>query len=142
MNLTRDEILKMEAGPELDKLVETEVMGIILDPKRCPICGWRYGFPGCQPGNCSMRPAPKHRYDEARKYSTDIAAAWEVVNKLHPENSFGNDTFEINRLKYKDGRSGWCVAFAGEGVENYALAPTAPLAICKAALLAKLEEKA
>lgn len=70
---------------ELDALVAERVMGTVWDDKRCRVCGWPIvpsSEPGCWASNCSMRPLPERRADEHRPYSTDIAAAWEVVEKM------------------------------------------------------------
>ena len=143
-----DNVDKMEAGRELDALVAEKVMGWKWPDDRCPICGWKYEVSvdkGCVPDNCSLRPAPEIREcDKYGAYSTDIAAAWKVVEKL------------VN--------SGWCVgllfddnghwALATDGTQNVPLGDgpediattffiekelwcdTAPLAICRAALKA------
>jgi hypothetical protein len=68
--------------------------------------------------------------EEVPHYSTDIAAAWQVVEHLFTRglrlslNAFGGDP--------------WWAEFADEGYEHGAQAPadTAPLAICRAALAA------
>ena len=108
---------KMEAGRELDALVAERVMG--LDVK---ITDWksdrygRYKVKHYRVGN-SFLP----------EYSTDISAAWTVIEKMinldygiHMGLNKGN--FEI--AIYPLGDSDWI----------YISAPTAPLAICKAAL--------
>lgn len=117
--MTKEEILAMEVGPELDLEVALKVIGII--PYK------------------------------AESYSTDILAAWQVVEKdgawdikkrfrPHPDDpalSGGRPTYQAicflsDYNEYEDelinkrtGRSPWCW--------------TLPEAICKAALLAKLE---
>lgn len=71
---------------ELDALIHTEVMGAVWDEGRCRMCGWpivpegQHG--GCWKSNCAMRPWPGRRADDAPRYSTDVAAAWWVVEKL------------------------------------------------------------
>jgi len=100
--MTRDEILNMPAGREMDALVSKKIFGI---PKSEI---WLNVF---QP-------------------STSIASAWKVVEKY---------LFQIHR-----GASGYlCVLMTPEEIEGQdvfeASADTAPLAICRAALLAVME---
>lgn len=66
------------------------------------------------------------------RYSTDIAAAWEVADKMA-------DDWPEYFVHKRDGE--WMVTwgFDGYGYEE-ATAPTAPLAICRAALAALNEE--
>ena len=115
--MNKDEILAMKAGEELDKLVIKELMHHIWDDSerpRCKICGVWKDWP--KPTGCEYKP-----------YSTDISAAWQVVEKLrdyYPE-------IEFNQFSKK-----WEVTFL---VGETALADTAPEAICRAALLAKQE---
>jgi hypothetical protein len=106
---------------EIDALVAENVMGWILIPREK--LGW-----GIPPG----RP---HLVDEVKEiphYSTDIAAAWEVVEKMteNPE-----PHFELS----KD-RAGWHAGFDPDRPFKRvtAKATTAPLAIC----LARLDTKA
>lgn len=76
-------------------------------------------------------PQPR-TWDEryAPHYSTNIAAAWKVVEKLAER--FDRDPF-ICENTYLSGDREWHVVFNGmyEAAE-----PTAPLAICKAAIAA------
>jgi hypothetical protein len=58
-------------------------------------------------------------------YSTDIAAAWLVVEKLAPNMDF------YMEIATKD--DGWFVMF-GDDLDKACIADTAPLAICRAAL--------
>lgn len=115
----------MEAGRELDALIAEKVMGYpafaekvvtklgdhLVISDHCAICGRKDGTSECLP-----------------HYSTDIAAAWEVVEKLR-----------LSVLQFEDG---W---FADPRLESYRehfwgalgaddFSATAPLAICRAAL--------
>jgi hypothetical protein len=72
----------MNAGRELDALVAEKVMGWKPDPARCRLCGWPLSDGMCTPDNCSLRPLPIVPYDIPPDYSTDIAAAWQVVEHL------------------------------------------------------------
>ena len=129
--MTRDEILAMEAGGELDEIVATRMMGwqrqdetpegrccpknghdwISPDGERwrCHACGW--SFPS---------------------YSTEIAPAWEVVEKLWTERWIW---FKI----HPSSDEGWQVNIEINNRSVPVIADTAPLAICRAALLAIME---
>ena len=119
----------MEAGRELDALVAEKVTGWKLQDKQCPVCGWPYGaseLHGCVPGNCSMRPPPSRRADTPQNYSTDIAAAWLVVEKSHILDKYSLTTHGAN----------WVIVDETDGWDVFIEASTAPLAICLAALKA------
>ena len=104
--MTREEILGMEAGFALDTLVELHVFN-----------------------------HTKSMYLQAGPYSTDIKAAWEVVEKLVTSNKRVMIYNLIQGFKVKIFLS------TGEVIVNIN-AKTVPEAICKAALLAMLAEKA
>jgi hypothetical protein len=102
----------LPAGRELDALVAEKVMGI------CVSTGWEDIYPVVAGVTCVTNPI--------RPYSTDIAAAWEVVEKaLAPKG------YNVGPLY--EGNGWWVVQDAGCGME-IAIAETAPLAICLAAL--------
>lgn len=118
---------EMEAGRELDALVAQHVMG-------CKVLGSELTgfFCGCSPET--------HRDKDGflPRFSTDIAAAWEIVEKVKATSSRG---YVLDFL-----RGEWTVGLracgdAGEP-ELYdhcaGCAEEAPLAICKAALKAAL----
>jgi hypothetical protein len=129
--MTRDEILKLEAGREMDALIAEKVMGwerrewnhttgvfFWFDTQKQTGSGWL------------ERDAPNDWNGYLFRPSEDIAAANEVVNKF--------DVFEIQ--KYKD-----CIgttfyyAYANSIEEMGEVSSTFPLAICRAALLAVME---
>jgi len=110
--MTHDEIDKMEAGRKLDALVAEKVMGLSGPFDVCD-CGW----PGNHIGKTLIPP-----------YSTSISAAWEVVEKLKADGT----TIDIQSRT-----PGWTVIvdeLYDSGVE--VRAPTAPVAICFAAIKA------
>lgn len=125
--MKREEILAMEAGEGLDKLVIQKIMHHIWDGgdrPRCKICGvWKDWD---KPTAC-----------ETKKYSTDISAAWQVVGKLIEDGYFLT-------IGYSQAEKDWGVSldemrpFVGD-YDEIAWCKTAPEAICKVALLAKLE---
>ena len=111
--MTRDEILAMEPGRELDTKIEIEVFG--LKPSKTT--------PGWVVEGVRARPP--------RPFSTDIAAAWEVVEKMSEQ----WPQYQLAKIE-----DGWSVmwGFDGYGWQE-ATGKTAPEAICKAALLAVMD---
>jgi len=109
---------------EIDALVQKTIWGEF--PKdRCPVCGWRFAkdsASGCVPGNCALRPAPIQRADAQRNWSTDIAAAFQILDKLKEHKPI---------LNYDPVSSRWFVRFNGGDSSS---ADTLPLAICQASL--------
>jgi hypothetical protein len=95
--MTREEILNMPAGREMDALIAEKV----IDPD------W-----------VKLKNLCPH-------YSTDIAAAWELVEKMKYFTLYRGDGY-------------WECEYSGQYLESID-AETAPLAICRAALLAVIE---
>lgn len=113
--MTRDEILTMEAGRELDAL-----MWMALHGQEPNILVCRHVDSDYQPhaGYPSGHISPPH-------YSTDIAAAWEVIEKFPGASMRHTGKFWFCDLWQDD--------------YEYSQAETAPLAICRAALLVVME---
>ena len=115
------------AGRELDARIAREVMGWwSVRVEEGAWAGtdnrWHADWVGTRDGERTVLPT----------YSTDIAVAWEVVEKMEE----GRFTFSIDNV---DGS--WQARFHGErgGISRtlaYAQAPTAPYAICRAAIAA------
>lgn len=103
---------KLEAGPELDALVAERVMGIDLDGTKPHL---PYRGVGCTP------------------YSTDIAAAWEVLEEL-------GDVTLGHQARVCNGQWVCFVDTSGPFQGPSGAADTAPLAICRAALKAAERE--
>jgi hypothetical protein len=132
----------MEAGRELDALIAEKVMGIdptaddqLLYDKRYLT---KYDAKRILAGETSVGIVLSNdkSFNDVVKflpgcphYSTDIAAAWQVVEKMEQR-------LDLCWL----GPGDVWVAVLGNGEEDYqygdAMAPTAPLAICRAALKA------
>lgn len=92
---------------ELDAWIHGNVMGLTLDPALGRFnCAGKY-----VPGDCP-------------RYSTDIAAAWEVVEKMRERRE---SVFEMARPV----GSGYLCNFIFNGTKEFG--DTAPLAICLAA---------
>lgn len=110
MNLTREQIEKMEAGRVLDELIDNHIFnkfrkkeneGGILLPYECQL----------------------------PDYSTDIAAAWQVVEKLEEKHTFSLGNDDLN------GRYCFDIDPRYDYAEFTAYGATAPLAICRCALM-------
>lgn len=118
MKLDRAAILAMEPGKELDALIAEYVMG------------WRKGRK--EYGELDWYPDPEKRHGGmlgTPAYSIDIAAAWDVLTKMEQGNQVS---------VYSDNNGKWACEI-GYLVEDDCDA--APEAICKAALLTKLESE-
>lgn len=165
MNLTREQIENMPAGKEMDALVAELVMGGFvkypeewskekenwywLHPKAGVLVGRPYLLPQITKEAMGMY---SHQY-EAWKPSEDISAAWEVVEKINKmiyqkKLSYDYNYLTLDCLGFHDG---YAASFDSnlnaewyEDIENCkfaAHADTAPLAICRAALIAVLEAR-
>jgi len=112
--MNQEEILNMPAGQDMDLLVAEEVL-------KLDSVGWNERF-----------------FHNRAKFSTDIRAAFEVAEKLSDKWDFAivnNQNFG----KYPDLHYGFRLQAIGEDSHIktiFALGETAPLAICRAALLA------
>lgn len=125
---------KMKPGPELDGLVAEEVMEWILTRGV-----WDFelhGYPNewrSRDGNLmAMETDGLGHGPPAFHPSTDIAAAWEVMKKLKEERIY---------LGVWPTPGGWDVERWDRRVRWTGNAPTAPLAICLAALAAVRAER-
>jgi len=126
--MTREEILKLEAGPELDRLVAEKVIG------------WEEGKDFDCSGEGTLIHYPFRNRVLSKKWSpsTDIAAAWEVVRRvfeLKPTLGFVlfTDISGHCRAAFYD-----ILEYIDQVVPVSEIddAETVPLAICRAALLA------
>lgn len=132
--LTAEMIDRMEAGPEMDRIIHDKVMG---------------GAPIDLKHGQTMMFAAVSRTDNAYSdpltpcYSTDIAAAWEVIEHLRGVAHSVGITLTWGYGSFQRG-AGWKCDFMTVGHSSipgkfhrdpaFAEARTAPLAICKAAL--------
>lgn len=125
----------MNAGRTLDALVEERVMGIVWDEARCRVCGWLFRRGGCLPNDCSMRPLPAIHADTPAPCSTDIGAAWLVVERLVGERGWffdlGNKPSDPGDMEHN---FVWNAFFRRTVVGPDAATPM--LAICLSALAA------
>jgi hypothetical protein len=136
------ETKELVAGAELDAMVAEKVMGWVRTPNQYGDY-WHDGN-HLYVGGGSHNPLPH--------YSTDIAAAWQVVQHLRKRlmQTPGAEEVDFNVGEEGDPRRPYCTAFIhvrgatipggwGQAHEfgNWdASADTAPLAICRAALAA------
>jgi ABA sandwich protein len=111
-----EDIENMQAGREMDLLIIKAVFG--LETQECMVGGHPRGCTG----NVSYP-----------KYSTDIAAAWLVVEKMRDFTPVGDVHIERwdNRWAVST-----CFDSSSGGWDGFTYGDTAPLAICRAALLA------
>src|SRR3990167_10827314 len=107
--MTREEILNMEAGREMDALVAEKVMG---EP---------YPDRFAHPKWWGLRYDMGHEVWEPMLFSTNIKMAWEVVERLQ--------SFELEMDYPGAWRAG--VHFAGDPSWATASADTAPFSICR-----------
>jgi hypothetical protein len=111
--MTRNEILNMPAGREMDELIRLEILDLeVFTTPEGKLLG-------------------EGTFQEIPHYSTDIAAAWEVVEKMR-----------INDWEfYLEWENQPWALFENDKcmLDKCAEAITVPLAICRAALLAVLE---
>lgn len=146
--MTREEILKMPAGKEIDALIADHVMYWNHNHEinecedgwynYCMICGYEPRFEEVEPGKCYGYP----------RYSTNISAAWEVVEALRERQI----PIQIRGDEWYDG-GGWIVEIMdvlGKKVKHKSYIevsgpnrgrPNVCLAICHAALLSVLERR-
>ena len=116
--MTRDEIINMPAGRELDALVAEKVMS---DNTRHFI--WkRYGKPDA---------IQSPEYGGPQEYSTDIDAAWQVVEKL--------EIMGIRLIIWTGVNDIHWYQIGEQDVVGEIHATTLPVAICRAALLAVMD---
>ena len=130
--MTRDEILAMEPGREMDVLV-MEIRNP-WDESRCRICGWPLKESvekGCVVGNCSERPPPWRRADTPAPVSTDIYAALPLADEMMGALDAQDRTWVLHRDRDK-----WAVSeMYHDDLIPIAIGAEAPEAITKAWLI-------
>jgi len=150
--MTKEEILVMKPGRKLDALVAKEIFNIESEWDYSP---WDIGkqlpkqpFRKGEPRTC-LGPMAHSVANTIFDYSTDITAAWQVVEKMRSmEDSEGNPLLCCLTI-YSDHDIVWDIRWCysefsnrNDGHKTHHL-PTSyddfPEAICKAALLTKVE---
>lgn len=137
--LTREEVLAMEAGPEMDREVARRVLWIA--PRAVRIKGETNTVTVVTDSRFWLKDGA-HSLDDLERldtgrYSTYLPDTWRVIEKFEhgetmPEPGWSWPV-EITRIADSEGpvRAGWCVSLAG----HEATASAFPLAVCRAALL-------
>ena len=158
--MTHAEIDAMPAGREMDALVAERVMGLVIHKAGDLDLGWEQKG-GPTPPEWHMRgiekdvlmvervpPPGYYRYIGIPHYSTDIAAAWELVEQLrklgwfilfgnngHNRGDPANPIWWANFYQ-QDMKKFWAGDRNKYGESSHERGGTAPLAICRAALKA------
>ena len=137
----------LKPGRELDALVAERVMGWIrlscAPPGRFCLEQKERGRDE-RDGDWWLLPGGTFRCDlcdRTEDYSTDIRAAWEIMEKMWPHVQNGGRGTHRIQLYRRDGDNQWGCEFAIDPQGDWrtharACAPTAPHAICLAALKA------
>jgi len=133
--MTKEEILAMEAGQELDVLVAEEIFGIEVEwdyalwdvDKQCGKLPFRKGAP-----RTVLGPMAHSVSNTIPGYSIDISAAWQVIEKMRTLDTY----IEIGNGWQPE--EYWWVRLKPE--EIYAWGKILPEAICKAAVLTRLDK--
>ena len=115
-----------EAGRCMDAWVATEVMGIPVESAMGYTVKWLLD-------DCNYKPEEfPYEFYHCRRYSTDIAAAWQAVEKLAASEDWDEHPVDVHKnYAFKDM---WTAHFRDYSVVAHA--DTASLAICRAALKA------
>src|SRR5690625_1056203 len=128
-DLTRDEILSIQ-GRELDTLVAEHVMGFKFEVDKVKGLSRWVGYGAYGEAHTPPMAWKKWEY-RVPPYSKDISAAWEVAEKFHQ--------FTVMRSRGWEKQYYCCIWVGITGEQWSATAKTAPLAICRASLLAVME---
>ena len=146
--LTAADIDAMEAGTELDRIVAEKVMGYSMyhyDKDYKDACYWML----IDSEGDSVEWKPNYRDIEHKteaeawaacpKFSTDIAAAFEVLDKVSKNYRLWFANLRMHGMEKEDGTQveTWVADLTGEP-RKVASAPTPALAICRAALKASI----
>ena len=118
---------EMPAGREMDALIAEKIMGYTLSELSLPAYP-KYKLFDIESGEFSGY------VKEVPHYSTDIAASWEVTEKITDQKHWA---FKLRRLPGKDYMACF-IRLTKTGRDDFESKPskTAPFAICRAALKA------
>jgi hypothetical protein len=123
--MTKEEILAMEAGRELDEWVADKVMNYSVAYDGSGICMVDWEEVGYGKVLRQFNP------------SESIIVAWEVVEKI--KNDFPARNFQVKGGQQMGGYEATIIGHYSQEIVAVAFCNTAPLAICKAALLAVMD---
>jgi hypothetical protein len=121
---------EMEAGQDLDVLVARQVLGITV--YQATSVGYDVLLDKIDP-KYGLYVSTDHGWMELPEYSTDIAAAWALIER-HPHYVYLVRSNDNGRFGFKDRMTWKCRFYAPQSFEVEA--DTAPFAICLAALKA------
>lgn len=121
--MTRERIEQMPAGREIDMRIAEMLHGSYHDWQSCEWCLSEER--GYAKGETASNV-------HGQRYSTDIAAAWQVIEKMRNEGWFFDIGDEVETPEIY-------VRFHRQDGASLVIADTAPLAICRAALIATME---
>jgi hypothetical protein len=128
--MNREEILQLNSGREIDILVAEQVMGwqVELDPYRVHRLDHYFST---KKNNKWWRKPEGGWYDSPPSYSSDITAAWEVVERMNSRGQaiFMLKTFDLNQVAFDQ---------PSKANPDYITEKTVAGAICKAALVATM----
>ena len=124
--MTKEEILAMEAGEELSAVVAEGIVG------ECYHQHWKDNEDSVYCRKCGES---RFYHQHSQAYSTDIAAAWQVVEKMEAE-GYGHKHLKYSQNQHEGVT--WVFMQPGRGIFE-ASGRDIKEAICKATLLAKLE---
>ena len=140
------DIDKLEAGPETDALVGKHVMGWTLtdtvNVTWDEVAEYRKRPTVSTSDNIGSRVWNNNRRVDEWCPSTDIVAAWEVVEKLEYNWTLGRDVGQCGDDYETSGDKLYRFVYSAPGMPMQGIsANTAPLAICHAALKAIQNER-
>lgn len=131
-SMTKDEALALEAGRVLDLAIAEKVFGLYVTSRpKADVFFY-------QRDNKNFDESKVVYESEVPHYSTDIAAAWTVVEKMH-ECDFTTQRMHRTGGKSSTTKGGWRVGLSDNEMgpdTAWCIADTLPLAICRCALQA------
>jgi hypothetical protein len=137
--MNREEILAMVPGRELDCIIAENVFNVKINKTISRLINEHVSMSISDVyGDENLEPIQDTTVKRIKDYSTDIAAAWEVVEKFDYNYLWRWDG--VTRYAMPNGMK-WECKFTEKGAtsDNMGYGLTAPEAICKAALLAVME---
>ncbi len=135
--MTHDEIMKLEAGRELDALVAEKVMGY-TPVKVTEYPAYDDNRNWVDIGDYVIYPEGVAFCTRVKDYSTDISAAWQVMEKIESLDNVQGVGLRGGEYYWKQYSLRWNFWVNNNGMypEVDVYGETAPLAICRAALMA------
>lgn len=135
--MTNEEIDQMPAGVEMNLLIGERLFGYtrLAESNKSLLLQWlKWQNPHCQPSLDLVFRDKEGEFIYGDRWSEDVRAAWQVVERMRADGWLFQfvDVYEIPE---------WSAGFyAPDCPDAGAMDSSAPLAICRAALKAKLGE--